>query len=395
LIPWSQSPYHNNGMSDAGPGSGSELPTVRYWTRRGLSSLKRTDRRKLIVRGIIVFSLIGIVISQLYPTAPPENKDRTPAAQGKTSVSFDKLTNEQRSVVKDSFSLARNLYVQGKYELCLTELAKLHELIPQHENSKELQSFCEQGRELVHRENDRERVLRERAAIEQQISNIAENCKVKLKENGSVDETRQCLAEAMELDPEHHLIVEMIHTAQMHEEERKFISAQKAVMDAKVKKGQAHFKRADDLYKKGELKKAMTEYDKFINTPYPRSEDNKNTAKRNVASIQEQIKNKVKTYLDQCRSLGGKNQYRDAILACDKALVEEPGNSGAEEIRARMLSQLKQELKGVYEESVIEESLGNFDGAKDKWKKIVKDDLPTGEYAKKARAKLQKYGVGT
>ena len=59
-----------------------------------------------------------------------------------------------------------------------------------------------------------------------------------------------------------------------------------------------------------------------------------------------------------------------------------------------MLSELRRELKGVYEDSVLEESLGNVDSAKEKWKKIVKDDLEKGEYGQKAKSKLQKYGIG-
>jgi pSer/pThr/pTyr-binding forkhead associated (FHA) protein/tetratricopeptide (TPR) repeat protein len=367
------------------------FPALRDWRQIRLHHFKQMDRKKLILRGVIGVLLVGIMVGALLPDAP-KPAERNPASG--QSLSFEKLTQEQRSVVKDSFNLARNLYVQGKYELCLTELAKLHELIPQYENSKELQSFCDQGRELVHRQRDLERKERERQQIEQQIATVVEGCKAKLHDEGTVDETRQCLAQAMELDPEHHLIIEMIHTAQMHAEEKAFNEKNRQEEEKKAQRGVAHYRKAKDLHKKGELAASVAEYERYINTPYPKSYDTKETAKRELASIKQELKTKVSTLLEQCKALGGKGHYRDAYIACDKAVSEDPNNSDAKENRGSMLSELKRELKGIYEDSVLEESLGNVDSAKEKWRKIMKDDLEGGEYYKKAKGKLKPYGVG-
>lgn len=364
-----------------------EMGTERFHQLKGM------DRKKLIIRGAIGACAVVMVIMALSSN-PKEQTERTPATQGNTSVSFDKLTVDQRSVVKDSFNLARNLYVQGKYQLCLTELAKLHELIPLYENSKELESFCKQGVELVNRQRDLDRKERERLENEQKISSIIENCKANMSPDSTVEETRMCLAPAMELDPEHHLIVELIHSAQMREEEKKFNAARKKEIDIKASKGNEHFRRAEELEKRGELNKAAAEYERFIETPYPRSEGNKEKARRSLASIREDLKTKISNLLEQCRSLADKGQYRDAYAACDQAVLADPKNKDAKDKRAQMLSELKQILKNVYEDSVLEESLGNVDSAKEKWKKIMADDIPNGEYFKKAKFKLQAHGVG-
>ncbi len=49
-------------------------------------------------------------------------------------------------------------------------------------------------------------------------------------------------------------------------------------------------------------------------------------------------------------------------------------------------------MKAIYEDSVLEESLGNVDSAKEKWKKIMKEDLETDDYFKKSKVLLRKYG---
>ena len=369
------------------------MPGIEDWKSVRPHHLKRIDWKKNKVRVILV-ALIPVIIYFALFDSKQSDKDRNQASpDGNTSVSFDKLTKEQRATVKDSFTLAQNLYVQGKYEICLTELAKLHELIPKYENSMELQSFCEQGRELMHRQRDLERKERERALIEQQINGYVVTCKAKLKDNATVDQTRMCLSDAMELDPEHHLIIAMVQSAQVREQEMKFQEEQRKNLSDRIKNGVAHFAKARGLYKKGQLAKALDEYDRFIKTPYPQSESSKDSARRDVASIRKELDSKRKLFLDQCKTLGAKSRYKEAYIACDQAVDLDESNEDAKGVRKLMLSKLRLEMKSIYEDSVLEESLGNVDTAKEKWKKIIKENLDFDEYTKKAKGKLMKYGI--
>ena len=390
LPPVSQPYYGGDNMpTEYQPREMAEVP-LTGWRKMAPGPLKNLDWKKNKVRVILVALIPLLLVMAMMPEEKVADPDRKP--DGSQSVVFANLTNEQKAVVKDSFNLARNLYVQGKYELCLTELAKVHELIPQHDNSKELQSFCEQGRELVKRQRDLEYKERERAMIEQQITGYVEACKVKLSNRTTIDETRQCLAEAIELDPEHHLITEMIHTAQMHEEERKFMAQQKDDLNKRAAKGEAHYQKVKAIYKSGKLAKAVDEYEKFLHSSYPRIESRKEVARREIAAIKQQLKSKVDLAMGECRSLASKQKYREAYAACSRALEEDGKNAEAKAARERMRADLRREMKNIYEDSVLEESLGNVDSAKEKWRKIMKEDLDNGEYAIKARGKLQTHG---
>ncbi|NJL25011.1 MAG: hypothetical protein HC902_07445 [Calothrix sp. SM1_5_4] len=136
---------------------GADAPTVYQApdteARTPAARLFKRIFKNKVRAALYILAPLLIVLAAL-PKKKSETAPRDPASGG-ASVNFEKLTKEQKSVVKDSFNLARNLYVQGKYALCLTELAKLHEIIPQFENSKELQSFCDQGLELVKRQERR------------------------------------------------------------------------------------------------------------------------------------------------------------------------------------------------------------------------------------------------
>ncbi|MBX3020835.1 MAG: FHA domain-containing protein [Bdellovibrionales bacterium] len=362
-----------------------ERPEKKGWRRQWRKLKKNKVRLALVV--LIPILLIG----SLLPDKKEEAKvaPRDPAS----SLSFDTLSKEQKLVVKDSFNLARSLYVGGKYALCLTELAKLHEILPQFENSKELQSFCEQGLELVRRDEERMRQQREKEEVEQRILGYVEQCKSTLKAGATIDETRLCLAPAIELSPEHNLVIEMIHSAQMHEDEKKFNDEQRRIEDAKVARGQAHFNRAMATLKKDDLLASQRALEKFVNSNYPRAAGLKEEARRQIASIQEKLKVKVGGFMEECRQQGSKSQYKAAYLACDKASKEDPSNSEAKATKDKMLKELRREMKAIYEDSVLEESLGNVDSAKEKWKKILAEDLEFNDYAKKAKSKLLKYGA--
>ena len=98
--------------------------------------------------------------------------------------------------------------------------------------------------------------------------------------------------------------------------------------------------------------------------------------------------------IDDCRKKLKEKNYKAAILSCDEAIAEDPSNRKAEELRRDTLSQLRKSMKLIYDDSVLEEQFGNIEAAKEKWDQIIKEDIPSDEYYKKARRKLKKYGGG-
>ena len=372
-------------------GGGHDVAATQYQAftpPTPLGRLKKFDWKKNKIRVVLGALVPVLLIGLLMPDAKKPVNDN---AKGDKPAVWDGLTPEKKSIIKDSFALARNLYVQGKYALCQTELRKVHDLIPQYENSKELESFCEQGLELVRRQEDLDRQAREKAAIESKISGYVDDCKTKLNVKSTVDETRVCLAAAIEMAPEHPLVVEMIHSAQMHEEERKFLSGQQAAEDAKYARGEAIFNKAEGVYKSGDLLAAIAALKHYLGTNYPRNEGLKARARRDLASAESTLKSKIGGFLAECRALADKGQIRDAYYACDKAVKQDKSNKEALETREKMHNKLRKDMRAIYEDSVLEESMGNVDTAKEKWKKILADDVEADDYFTKAKSKMNKY----
>lgn len=74
-----------------------------------------------------------------------------------------------RQEIRDSFHLARVLYVQGEYSLCLEQLNIVRSKVSRFQNSDELREFCDQGIDILHRTAELERknsIRRAPSAIE-------------------------------------------------------------------------------------------------------------------------------------------------------------------------------------------------------------------------------------
>ena len=97
---------------------------------------------------------------------------------------------------------------------------KLHELIPFYENSKEIESLCEQGRILVIKQSEKER--REVAARElrEKVSRKIQECKNKITSQTTLAQVEDCLSEARENDPGHPEIDELITQIKVRDQKR-------------------------------------------------------------------------------------------------------------------------------------------------------------------------------
>lgn len=83
-----------------------------------------------------------------------------------TGVNIWQLAERDRAFANEMFSMARENYVKGQYDVCLDALSRLHHFNSPTEESKQLESFCTQGKELVKREAELETIQQRQLASE-------------------------------------------------------------------------------------------------------------------------------------------------------------------------------------------------------------------------------------
>ena len=134
----------------------------------------------------------------------PDKKNNT-AEQGKPVVQnqgiLAGLTEQQQQIVKDTYQVAQQLYSQGKYEYCRSEIQKLHKYTDSYKQSKRLEIECAQAAENQRRQIELEQKHKKAAKTEAFIQRITDKCQAEfhsfLVKSALVD----CLAPAIELEP--------------------------------------------------------------------------------------------------------------------------------------------------------------------------------------------------
>ena len=302
------------------------------------------------------------------------------------------VTPEQMNVVKEKYELAKkNYFERANYTFCRDLLNEVHQIVPFFEDSKNLASLCEQSIELQLIRQEREEKERKKIEAENKIKATISNCQSLNNNTTTYQQMQECLAPALELDPgssEAQVLLKQIEERDLkkqQEQENKKLFAQR------VLQGRQHFNRANQHESSGRLRSALQEYNSFLQKNYPGLGDEEEKARRAISSIQRVISQKVAEKVNQCKSFAEQKKYKLAIKSCDEALREDPQNGIATEVKRSTLSTMQKEFRSIYEDSRLEESMGNIEAAKQKWKKIMEDSFKGEEFHDKSKNLLKKY----
>jgi pSer/pThr/pTyr-binding forkhead associated (FHA) protein/tetratricopeptide (TPR) repeat protein len=343
-----------------------------------------------IVRVLILLLVVGGGLFYFMDSPSPQAVEG-PAKP--TSSPFEKLTPQQQQYVKDTYRLADRLFKEGRYEMARQEVAKIHQLIPVFEESKNLEKLAEVAIQTQVEQQRVEAREKERLEMEDKIQKTVAECSRKVTprvENAEIDE---CLSSVIPLNPDHPLIVELkarvdqVITDRMAREERN------AEYQALVRRQRALYSKAEVVLKSGQPLEAITAFEKVVASKLPDPQNLKGQAKRQMASIQRDLAGRQAELEREADDHLKRQDLKQAILTLQKASKINPDN---ETIKGRIhssMSELRKQMMVLYQEGVLEESVGEIETAKAKWKKIVESSVPDEEYFRKAKSKLKKYGA--
>jgi pSer/pThr/pTyr-binding forkhead associated (FHA) protein len=343
------------------------------------------------VRGAIVVIILLAIIYSLTGTNGEQNLNSVPPG-GEETKSIT-LTDDQMVRSRDAFNLAKNHYNLQKFELCLAQLELVHNITPSYETSKELENLCRQGKENQQLVLDRDRLEKEKVDVENKIASVVSECRQRINKYVTVAEIEDCLQSAYELDPQNSSAVALKMEVEAIEKER--VDRKMAADDFARRQvaGKNVFQNANSSYKSGNMKQALKLYSQFLKGNYPGLNQEMDSAKRQLASINRMIEDEINKQLSLCDSALANTRFKEAYLACTKVLREYPNNVKARDLQQQSLKQMNKQMKELYDNAVVEESYGAIDPAKKKWQEIVDTAVPQSEYFSKAKGKLKKYGL--
>lgn len=325
------------------------------------------------------------------PAQPKVAKTLSPGSEA-----FNRLPPQKQQMVKEAYILGRNLFMQGKQALAAEQFRKIHEIIKEgYEDSLALAAECQAQAE---QEANRRLVEREMQEAAQNRVIVIENlkkCEPIANSTYNEGELRSCLAPTYEREPSNPTITDYMLRVSNRIAARDLKSANAKAYAGRVARGRELFAKAEAIEKRGDPDGAVDAYRAHLAANLPDPDGLRAKSMQKVGALQANKAASIAGYMQAAETAFVNHDYKTAVTNINRVKALDPYNTPAAELNSRIQKEKDQKLREIYEESVINEGLGQIDQAKANWKKILETDHPDGVYYKRARNKMRAFGGGT
>ena len=344
-----------------------------------------SKKRKIIMMASVLLLVIGGIFFL--------QNDKDDANLKKDSEDpFQNLSAIDQERVQNFYTLAQKLYDMKKYNLCVDKLTELHGILPDYQQSHNLLNNCQNGAESIQAKKELQKREAEEKRIQALVKKNVKECTDQFDTFTSASEITKCLNPTIENDPENIAVSELVSRFEaiaLERDRKKEESIKKKKRIAQVTNAYARIKK---LKEENKTLQAIAAYKAFLSKKHPKGAASTiELAKQELEEMETELQNKIDKLNQQCESLLESKQYKEAYQSCIAILDVMPGYQKAIDNAQIAKNTINQSLKVIYEDSILNESLGNVDIAKKKWKEILEKDIPNGDYYIKANSKLSKY----
>lgn len=343
------------------------------------------------VRVVIILILLGAFIYGLMPT---DDGGKDSQRTSKNKAPFDSLSAEDQQYVIQCYTAADQFIRQQLYQNALDEILKLETKVKYYQDSKAIKEVAQSALATIAIQREEEKAQKEKAEMDDKIQKQVEQCeKTLLPESVDMTSLDNCLAPVLTLNPDHELIHSLKKRIEQIIAERELKKTKQKEYQEELKKLNALYRKAESLEKNEKLREAIKIYESILNSKYSDNSDVKNKAGSRIKALKKRIETDFVNYVEKAEVAMKESKYRDAVLFLQKANRLQPEN---EEIKLKLnfaTTELHKMMQVLFQDSILEESVGEVEAAKIKWKKIMEQSIQTEEYYEKARLKLRKYGV--
>jgi len=398
--------HHQLGISSGGPFTGvpPQGDPNQFYSFTPPPKIEKTPWQKFIGNKPLVIAAALIILGGAFWFSENMNQEETvakaPTKAIEGSDAFSKLTPQQQAQIKELYSLADQMMSQQKFDLALEKIRKIHEILPTgYKESKAMETQAEQSLLTIVQQQEDEKRQREEEEQKKKFAEIVAKCEKMLGPNVEVDPIKECLFPIAAIDPNNPDYVRITSAAEQIVTNRKLKEAEKKSYDEQVAQLNELFKQAESVQKEGFAFKAIKKFNEVVNSKLPDPKKLKEIAKTRITFIREKIDEKTQKSVAEADTLFQEGKLKQSIGSLRDSLVYDPDNQKVKDKIALYTLELRRQMMTMYQEAIIDESYGiveNTDtrqSAKDKWKRIVEQDIEDGEYYKKAVIKLRKYGV--
>jgi pSer/pThr/pTyr-binding forkhead associated (FHA) protein len=362
----------------------NSLPQLEYTEKQA------ANKTRFILIGLILIAGAGALLMDGQESKEPVKKK----ILSKQEEAFSKLTKLKQEEIKDFHERAWSFFKQGKYEMARQEAMKINQILPLgYLDSLDIEKMAQQGIDDIAAKARLETEEKERAEREEKIIKQTNICRKLLNTNIEVRTMDECLAPVIEFDPSHAAIVDLKMQVDKLIADRNMRDAQKAEYNEKVSQRTKLFGKAMELQRKEKFLIAIKAHHENIESKLPDPNETRARSKLEIARIEKELEIRQSRFESEADEFYKKSDLKNAIISLRKAVDINPDNEVTKGRLSVVDFDLKKQMQALFQEGILEESLGELETAKTKWKKIIELSLPDEDYYKRATIKLKKYGV--
>jgi hypothetical protein len=337
--------------------------------------------------------VLAVPVYFLTNSDKPQTPIKQSAKMSPQMEAFSKLTPQKQQFVKEAYILGRNLYVQGKQALAAEQFRKIHDILRDgYEDSLSLASECQAQAEQEANRLAVEREMQEAAQNRVIVSENLRKCRPIAESSFDESVLRTCLAPTYERDPGNPEIQKDIDKIKDRVAARDAKNASSRAFAARIAKGRELFAKAEAIEKRGDNDGAVDAYKAHLAANMPDPDNLRAISKKKVGFIEGNKASSIASYMSAAELAFVNHDYKSAINNINKIKGLDPYNQQAAELNGRINREKDQKLREIYEDSILNEGLGQIDQAKANWKKIIEIDHPDGIYYKRAKNKIRSLG---
>jgi pSer/pThr/pTyr-binding forkhead associated (FHA) protein len=372
----------------SGPGGAVRVDAggaeIAPWDFKNYKHLPPERRKKYL----FYVALLGLVFfaSLFYLTGDPAG----PAPQ---LTEFARLTPAKQTEVKEAYLRAKNLHAQRKFSLALENIRQIHSVLPTgFEDSMQMLEEITRIEEIERQKAETEAMLRERQEIERLISATIAQCEPLAQRTTSVAEIQSCLQPAMMRDPGHSKLAEMIARVQARADALAAKLRMQEDYRRQVLRGKSLFFQAKREEAQMRLYEAKVIYQRHLSSDLPDPDNLKAQSRAAISRIDSRVRTDIGKHLTAARAALQNNSYREATDHIELARRVDSRNEDMLLLARQIRTEKDLKMQEIFAEATIQEGVGKLDQAKERWRDILKQDHPSGEYYKKSKAKLDQFG---
>ena len=370
--------------SQMGPESGFESSPAPLQTKKKFLNP---------VRILMILIILGAGGAYLYQNLEGgANKEAAPV-KAKAKSPFDLLSEEDKQFVRRAYDNAKQDLIAHKYAEALQDVNRMKQKIAVYEDSADLEQVANAGiLEKARLEDEERREQREREA-EETINKVVETCGRQMSPTWTSDRLEQCLTPALQLNPTH-MSYQPLRDKMAQWDAAKVLKEQKRSATAvEVGKLRKIFNEAEALVQRNKIWDAIDTYQLVVDSKLADTEGLKPRSKKARWALLSKLEGAQAELEMKADGFMKEGHYRDAVVALRSALEINPQNEVCKGRLQSALFELKKQMQPDYQNSIVEESIGDVEKAKERWKKIMLNSTPGEDYYEKSRIKLKKYGA--